>query len=308
VNDAATFEAHRRHLLGIGYRLLGSMSLAEDAVQEAWIRFSLAEGVEKPRPWLATVVTRLCLDQLGSARARREQYVGPWLPEPVRDVDLAADEAIDGRRSLSLAALLLYERLGPVERGVVVLRDAFGWAYDDIAPVVRRSTAACRQAYRRAHQKLGERPADPSAGDPQADALVLSLLWAARTGDEATLGRLLAEDADFASDGGGLVVAAGRPLHGRAPVARVLAGITRGAPENARISFEQLNGERAILAWYGDRLMTVFWFTVRGAQVTRVRVMASPVKLASLARSLGVDYGLPALVRPPGRATRSWSS
>jgi RNA polymerase sigma-70 factor (ECF subfamily) len=301
VNDAATFEEHRRHLLGIAYRLLGSMSLAEDVVQEAWIRFAGSEAVERPRGWLATVVTRLCLDQLGSARARREQYVGPWLPEPVRDVDLSADDAIDGRRSLGLAALMLYERLGPVERAVVVLRDAFGWPYDEIAPVVSRSSAASRQIYRRAHQRLGERPPEPAADDPQADALVLQLLWASRTGDEATLGRLLAEDADFTSDGGGVVVAAGRPIQGRAPVARVLAGITPGAPADARNNFEHLNGERAVLTWYGDRLMTVFWFAVRGGEVTQIRVMANPAKLASLAHSLGVEHGLPPLVRPHGR-------
>lgn len=284
-----TFEAHRRHLLGVAYRMLGSASEAEDVVQEAWLRFASAEGLENPRGWLTTVVTRLCLDVLGSARVRRERYVGPWLPEPMADAALAGDDAIDDRRSLSMAALLLYERLTPVERAVVVLRDAFGWPFAAIADVVRKSEANCRQIHKRAGARLDPTtsPVQPDGMDARAEHLVLALLWAARTGDEETLGRLLAEDATLVSDSGGAVVAAGKILRGRDRVARAMRGVTGLAADGAHLTIETVNGQRAILLWYGTHLHSVSFPTVAGDRVTGFHTVLAPDKLAVLGRSFG---------------------
>lgn len=158
------FEEQRPALLGLAYRLLGTWADAEDAVQEAWVRWSSASGVENPAAWLRTVVTRLCLDQLRSARVRREAYVGPWLPEPVHTADgaLGPLDTAELRDSLSIGFLLVLERLSPAGRAVFVLRETFALPYDEVADAVGRSAAACRQLHSRARGKLGEDLPQPS--------------------------------------------------------------------------------------------------------------------------------------------------
>ncbi|MET9358797.1 RNA polymerase sigma factor SigJ [Streptomyces sp. NPDC006617] len=221
---ADEFERHRPRLFGIAYRMLGSAHEAGDAVQDAWPRFASADraGIEQPGAWLARVVTNLCLTRLTSARARRESYVGTWLPEPVVTADgtLGPLESAEQRDAVSTALLLLLERLTPTERAVYVLREAFAYGYREIAGVLDLGEANCRQLHRRAVRRVGEPGSRFEPVPGRRERLVASFLTAAREGDLAGLEKLLAEDVTWWSDGGGKVSAARRPVEGRDKVLR----------------------------------------------------------------------------------------
>ena len=205
--DAATFQSLRPHLFSVAYRMLGSASDAEDVVQDAWLRAASAPAaLESARAWLTTVVTRLCLDRLKSARARREEYVGPWLPEPVPTgaVD-SADTMLSRHESVTMAFLVLLESLSPLERAVFLLREVFDYEYADIAQITGRDEAACRQLFSRAKKHISDhRPRFPAS--PEAHAkMVGRFMEACLAGDMDGLMSLLAEDVTAWSDGGGKV-------------------------------------------------------------------------------------------------------
>ena len=229
----AVFKAHRRVLIGLAYRMLGSRTEAEDVVQDAYLRWHATDhaGIEEPRRYLATVVTRLCLDRLKSARARREVYVGEWLPEPVVDErfdDYAADALA---QDISVALMLLLERLSPLERASFLLHDVFGLEFAEVARALGRGEAACRQlaARARAHIEAG-RPRFPASRD-EALRLATAFRAAMRSGDTAGLARLLADDAVLHSDGGGKKSAALNPIHGADKILRFFEGVLRKNPE-----------------------------------------------------------------------------
>ena len=281
------FTEQRPRLFGIAYRMLGSAHDAEDVVQDAWLRWAGAEGVESPPAWLATVVTRLCLTRLTSARARHEAYPGPWLPEPVLTPDpaLGPDDTAAQRDSVSLALLVLMERLTPAERAVYVLREAFGHPHREIAGIVGVSEAHSRQLHRRAREHLdaGRRPpAPPDAGTWRR--LVERFVGAARDGDLAGLERLLAADVVAEADGGGRVHAARRPVRGAAAVAVYLARTLGRARPWSRVAVAEVNGEPALLGWVDERLVGVVTVEVRDGVVARVRFLVNPDKLAFLER------------------------
>jgi RNA polymerase sigma-70 factor (TIGR02957 family) len=286
---AGEFEEQRARLFGLAYRLLGSAADAEDVVQDTYVRWSGADqaAIVAPPAWLARVATNLCLNRLASARARREVYIGPWLPEPVLTSDgtLGPMESAAQRDSVSLALLVLLERLTPAERAVFVLREAFGYGYRDIAAVLGLSEANCRQLHRRARQRL---PAATSRFAPDRGRwreLVERFLAAARDGDLPGLERLLAADVTAWADGGGKVVAARRPVLGRARVARYLAGITRfGA--GLQISVAEVNGAPAVLGTRAGTLAGVLVLEVSGDQITAVRLMSNPDKLGFASRQV----------------------
>jgi RNA polymerase sigma-70 factor (ECF subfamily) len=222
------FEAHRAHLRGVAYRMIGSLSEAEDVLQEAYLRWQgVAEPVSNPRGYLSTLVTRLCIDWLKSARARRETYVGTWLPEPVVDANaVRLDSPSELAEDISVALLLALERLSPLERAAFLLHDVFDVDYAAIAPVLSRSEEACRQlaARGRAHVRGGRARYRPT--DAESERLLKAFL-AATSGDTRVLQDVLAEDAIFYSDGGGRVTAALKPIFGRSNILRFLAGIAR---------------------------------------------------------------------------------
>ena len=286
---AGEFEEQRARLFGLAYRLLGSAADAEDVVQDTYVRWSGADqaAIVAPPVWLARVATNLCLNRLASARARREVYIGPWLPEPVLTSDgtLGPMESAAQRDSVSLALLVLLERLTPAERAVFVLREAFGYGYRDIAAILGLSEANCRQLHRRVRQRL---PAATSRFAPdrgQWRDLVDRFLAAARDGDLPGLERLLAADVTAWADGGGKVVAARRPVLGRARVARYLAGITRfGA--GLQISVAEVNGAPAVLGTRAGTLAGVLVLEVSGGQITAVRLMSNPDKLGFASRQV----------------------
>jgi RNA polymerase sigma-70 factor (ECF subfamily) len=222
-------EALRRHGFGVAYRMLGSVSEAEDVAQEALLRLTRQEGgIDEPAAWMTTVVTRLSINVLKSARVRRESYVGPWLPEPLLE-DPARDPASRAELadSLSLALLVLLERLSPVERAAYLLREVFGYEYGDIAEIIERSEVNSRQLVTRARKHLEAGRPRFDADEAAREALLERFLAAAEEGDLGALEELLAKDAVLYADGGGKVIAAPEPIFGAALIARFMAGVTQ---------------------------------------------------------------------------------
>jgi len=230
--NAAEFEAHRRALTGLAYRMLGSRAEAEDVVQDAYLRWHAVNhaAIEDPRRYLGTVVTRLCLDRLKSARTRREDYVGQWLPEPVVDEVFDDAKAGDLAHDISVALMLVLERLSPLERASFLLHDVFGLDFPEVARALGRGEAACRQLAVRArtHIEAG-RPRFPAARE-QGSRLAAAFLAAVASGDTEALVRMLAKDAVLYSDGGGKRSAALNPIHGADRILRFFAGILRKNP------------------------------------------------------------------------------
>ncbi|MCI3277398.1 RNA polymerase sigma-70 factor [Streptomyces cylindrosporus] len=287
---ADDFEPHRPRLFGLAYRLLGSAEEAEDAVQDAYLRFSSADRahIEHPAAWLAKVVTNLCLSRLTSARARRERYVGEWLPEPVVTSDgaLGPMESAEQREAVSMAMLVLLERLTPTERAVYVLREAFGYGHREIAGVLDLAEANSRQLYRRAVQRVGEgRPRFEPAPERQRE-LVASFLTAARDGDLAGLEKVLAADVTWTSDGGGKVSAARRAVHGRDKVGRLTLGGAERFAAGLTFTPAEINGEPGLAAWAGDTLFGTVAFEVRDGLISHVRSVLNPDKLDFVRRQL----------------------
>lgn len=247
-----TFESYRPLMFSIAYRMLGSAMEAEDIVQEAYLRYRATppETIRSPQAFLSTVVTRLCLNQLQSARAKREDYVGPWLPEPILTADstlLSPATQVSAYESISMAFLVLLEKLTPVERAVFLLREVFDYEYAEIAEIVEREEAACRQLFSRAKKHIAEnRPRFKTS--PESHRQILErFLQAVGAGDLDGLTHLLAEDVTVWSDGGGKVTAARKPVRGRELVARFFLNLRKFAPEGVRVDIAEVNGVTSII-------------------------------------------------------------
>jgi RNA polymerase sigma-70 factor (ECF subfamily) len=272
------FEAHRSLLFAIAYRMLGSRSEAEDMVQEAFLRWQAAprEEVGSARAYLSTIVTRLCLDQLKSARVQRETYVGPWLPEPLR-----TEEAVDPQ-SISLAFLVLLERLGPVERAVYLLHEVFDYSHAEVAEIVGKEEAACRQSFHRARAHIeAQRPRfAPSRADHER--LLTSFLGAVQAGDLGALRGMLAKDVVTWSDGGGKRTAARNLVHGDDAVARLFIGIARKATPGGEFELAEINGWPALILRQNGQVTDVLGIETDGALIYSLHVMCNPDKLRGL--------------------------
>lgn len=285
----AEFEALRPRLFGVAYRMLGSATDAEDVLQDAWLRWQTVDRstVRSPEAFLVRMVTNLCLTALDSARARREVYVGPWLPEPVLTADGELgplDDAVQ-RETVSFALLALLERLPPAERAAYVLREAFGYSAREVAELIDTSEANARQLHSRArrHVALDER----RTVDPKTWVdLVQRFFAAAREGDVESLETMLAADAISASDGGGVVSAARRVVEGREKVARFMAGLLTKFGDALEPTLMEVNGEPAIVARRGGALASVLFVETDGAVVSGLRLVLNPEKLAYLDRQL----------------------
>ena len=283
-------EQLRPGAFAIAYRMLGSVAEAEDVVQEALLRLhqTLAGGEEiaSPRAFVATITTRLAIDQLRSARVRREQYVGEWLPEPLltdpREDPAARAELAD---SLSVAMLVLLERLSPEQRAALLLHDVFDYGYEEIAEMLGKSEAGVRQLASRARRHVGEHRPRFQATREQRDELASRFISAAQEGDLAGLEMLLAPDAVLTGDGGGKAPALARSLHGRNRVARTLVNWLRATVRVPGFSMQlaEINAGPGVLLFDGrGRLFSVWTFEVRGGEVTRVDALINPDKLAHL--------------------------
>ena len=279
---AAVFEAVRPRLFGIAYRMLGSVSEAQDVVQDAWIRWQSTDrhGIRNPTAFLSTVTTRLAINVATSARARREVYVGPWLPEPVRTDD---DPALGAERSeaLELGLLKLMERLSPRERAVYLLREAFDYSFADIAGVLETTESNVRQLASRARLHLQE--ARPTAvANEERNRLLRAFVSAAQTGDLKQLETMLAEDVVFYADGGGIVSAARRPVVGRGNVARFLAGVREKFAFDARFSIVTVNGGDALLVTRDGAPYIVGSISVGERGIDGVYFVLNPEKLGAV--------------------------
>jgi RNA polymerase sigma-70 factor (ECF subfamily) len=299
-DPAATFEPHRRRLLGLAYRMLGSMADAEDAVQEAYLRWHGVDRdtVSQPRAFLMTTTTRICLDMLTSARARHEDYVGPWLPEPVLDTStLAPDTSTELAEDLSIALLLTLDRLSPLERAAFLLHDVFDFSFSEVAAALQRSEAACRQlaARARAHVRTvrprgASAPVDASGQiDPKHAELMSAFVTATRSGDLNTLIHLLASDVRVITDGGGKAAAALNVLEGADHAARFLVGATRkGWREEFTLRFAIINGLPGVIVDAPAGAVQTNAFEIENGVVRALYVVRNPDKLRHLpaARSI----------------------
>ncbi|MEV0256025.1 RNA polymerase sigma-70 factor [Streptomyces sp. NPDC050732] len=280
------FEELRPLLFSIAYRILGSVSEAEDAVQETWLRFDAATTLPtSTKAYLSAAVTRISIDVLRSARVRREQYVGPWFPEPLlSDPYQDPERSVELAESVSVAALLLLERLSPLERAVFVLREVFGFGFDEVAAAVERSEAACRQLLVRArrHMRAG-RPRFPAARE-EREELASRFFAALHVGDVAGLRRLLAADVTMAGDGGGMGPQLSRAVVGPEKVAQLLAA---GFPALTALGVTHethaLNGgPGAVFRDRDGKVLTTLSLDVADERIRAVRLMINPDKLGHL--------------------------
>jgi RNA polymerase sigma-70 factor (ECF subfamily) len=276
--EVVDFEAHRPLLFGIAYRMLGDRAAAEDAVQETFLRARDAPPLESPRAWLSTVVTRLCLDQLKSARARRESYVGPWLPEPLP----TSDDPLLSRETISIAFLVLLETLSPVERAVFLLHEVFDYSHAEVAEIVGKEEAAVRQILHRAKQHVVARRPRFAGSREQHQRLLMGFVQACTGGDVDGLKKLLADDVVSLSDGGGKVLAALNPVEGADKVARMLVGLTRKGAAGATWELRTINGDIAVVGFLGGRVDSVLTLATDGEKITEIEIVRNPDKLSRL--------------------------
>jgi RNA polymerase sigma-70 factor, ECF subfamily len=295
-DSAASFEPWRRRLLGLAYRMLGSIADAEDAVQETWLRWHAADRdkVLDPRAFLMTTTARICLDLLTSARARREEYAGPWLPEPVVDTAaLAPDSHTELAEDLSIALLLTLDRLSPLERAAFLLHDVFDFSFAEVANTLERSEAACRQLANRARTHVrearprGATPPPPRSGeiDTKHERLMSAFLNATRSGDLDGLMRLLASDVRVVTDGGGKAAAALNVLKGADRAARFLIGAARkGWRDDFTLRYATINGLPGIIVDAPEGPVQTAAFEIQDSVIQALYVVRNPDKLRHVAQ------------------------
>jgi len=294
-DPAASFEPYRRRLLGLAYRMLGSMADAEDAVQDTYVRWHRADrdNVSDPRAFLMTTTTRICLDMLTSARTRHEEYVGPWLPEPVIDTAaLAPDSRTELAEDLSIALLLTLDRLSPLERAAFLLHDVFEFSFGEVATALERSEAACRQLAARARVHVrAVRPRGataPPARSGEIDGkhaqLVSAFVAATRSGDLRALTQLLASDVRVVTDGGGKVAAALNVLEGADRAARFLVGAARkGWRDDFTLRFATINGMLGVIVDGPEGPVQTAAFELDGDVIKALYVVRNQDKLRHVA-------------------------
>jgi len=282
-----SFETYRPMLFSIAYRMLGSAMEAEDIVQDAYLRYQAVptEQIESPKAYLSTIVTRLCLNQLESARAQRETYVGPWLPEPVLTDGtalLSPQGQVSAQESISMAFLVLLESLTPLERAVFLLREVFDYEYGEIAEILGKEEAACRQLFSRAKKHVAEHRPRFKASPEAHRQMIARFIEAASAGEMDGLMSLLAEDVTLWTDGGGKAArgAATRPLHGRETVATFLLATRRWVDAEAiTLEIAEVNGEAGVIMREYGKPRVVMTFEVGGGKIRAMRFVGNPDKL-----------------------------
>lgn len=282
-----TFNQHRSLLFAIAYRMLGTVTDAEDMVQETFLRWqqTTEATVKSAKTYLSTITTRLCIDHLRSARVQRVGYVGPWLPEPIvtqQTNDPAAQ--VELADSLSMAFLVVLERLSPIERAVFLLREVFDYNYDEIAQMVGKSPANCRQILRRSRQHIADqRPRFP-VSHQQQEQIAAQFLEASSQGSLQDLLTLLAKDVTFWSDGGGQVVAALKPLQGAMKVARFLLAIRSKWLSTSVAHVIEVNGQPGILYRVNDDIHSVMTFEIVDSYIQSIYSVRNPEKLKRICK------------------------
>lgn len=286
MNRLEIFNYHRRLLFSLAYRMLGSVADAEDMVQEAFLRWQAAgdEEIKAPKAYLSTIVTNLCINHLQSARVKREEYVGPWLPEP-----LITDESQDPMRniqladSLSMAFMILLESLTPTERACFLLREVFDYEYEEIARMVGKTESNCRQMVSRARLHIRERRPRFDVSSEMQSQLTEQFMKACASGDLQGLMSLLAEDATLLSDGGGQVTAARKPIHGADHIARFLTGlVNKVGAAHLSVRPTEVNGQPGFITYLNGRLQNVVSLDIAENRIRSIYIVVNPYKLRNL--------------------------
>ncbi|HEY7019924.1 MAG TPA: RNA polymerase sigma-70 factor [Ktedonobacterales bacterium] len=289
VHKGEEFERYRVLLFSIAYRMTGGASDAEDLVQETWLRYqaSADQEIVSLKAYLTTIITRLALDYLKSARVTREQYFGTWLPEPI----LTSEDGgaiLERQEELSLAFLRLLETLSPPERAVFLLHEVFDYPFSEIAEMLEKSQANCRQIFHRAKQALEDKRARFHPEPQRQRQLLLGFLSASQAGDMAAFTSLLAEDVITWADGGGKVQTVPRPIYGQQAVARFWLSVARKSPVSLTYTLDEINGAPALLAWDEDTLAVVISLTPSDTGIQEIYALLNPDKLAYLQQQLAM--------------------
>jgi RNA polymerase sigma-70 factor (ECF subfamily) len=288
-----SFETYRTYLFAIAYRMLGSAMDAEDMVQETYLRYQATpiDTIHSLKAYLTTIISRLCVDQLHLARRQREEYLGPWLPEPISTAEILQvanpEERVDLEESISLAFLMLLEQLQPIERAVFLLREVFEYDYAEIATFLDKSEAACRQWFSRAKKHLADHRPRFQASPETQQRLLISFQQALQGGEMTPFMHLLAEDVTFWADGGGKVKGVAiSQLSGRDEVAQFILSnsphFRNTLPADARVELAEVNGQPALITRAGERACAVLTIDVKANQIQAIRFVANPEKLAHL--------------------------
>ncbi len=284
-----TFNTHRPLIFGLAYRMLGQVAEAEDLVQEVWLRWQKQEMavIRSPKAWFVTTTTRLCLDQLRSARRQREEYYGVWLPEPLLETGptapAAAGELAD---SLNMAFMFLLETLAPMERAVFLLREVFDYDYATIGDMVGQTETNCRQIFHRAKKELSVRPPQATPPSEQARQMVKQFVAATTHRQVRELVGMLTDDATMFIDGGGRVKSAGRPIRTSDRVSRYLIGIQKKMPTDTLVQFVHLNSHPGYLLSTAGKIFCALAFTFAGSRIQSIYSVRNPDKLRHLEQSL----------------------
>src|SRR5690348_7148185 len=290
---ADSFEAYRPLLFSVAYRMLGSASDAEDILQEAYLRYRNAKSheISELKAYFCAIVTNLCLDYLKSARVQREQYIGPWLPEPVLTGEQYANpfETVERDESISLAFLVLLEELTPPERAVFLLHEVFDFDYHEIGAMIGKSAANCRQLCHRAKAFIAERQHRFDTSREIHLRLITSFFQACQEGDLRGLQDMLAQDVVSWGDGGGKVPSTRRLISGAEKVTRLWLGLARKVPATLAISIAEVNGSPAALLWLDDALYSVLTFDVLDGRIEAIRIVLDPDKLDYIERQLQIQ-------------------
>ena len=292
-----SFEEERPHLFAVAYRMLGSAAEAEDVLQEAWLRGrTIEEAPKSARAMWTTIVVRLAIDTATSARARREAYVGTWLPEPLAteaaERDEPAEDRIDMMESVSMALLVVLEALSPLERAVFLLREVFDYEFGEIAECLGRNEAACRQLFHRAKGHVGDKRRRFEPDSDEARKVVTAFMMSVVSGDTARVAALLRDDAISVSDGGGKAKAARNTVVGRERVAALSLGLAKRAGWDVETFLTSVNGQPALVAHAGPRIVTVIVFAIEGGLIASMYAVLNPDKLERLARGLFAEKTL----------------
>ncbi|HEX9077306.1 MAG TPA: RNA polymerase sigma-70 factor [Anaerolineae bacterium] len=279
------FNQQRPLLFSIAYRMLGSAMDAEDMVQETFLRWQQAsdDDIQSPKAYLSTILTRLCIDDLRSAQKQREEYIGPWLPEPVLTTEnTTMTDTLELAESLSMAFLVLLESLAPIERAVFLLREVFGYEYPEIARIVGKSETNCRQIASRAKEHIAAKRPRHGATREQQEEVTRRFIVACMSGDLQALLSVLAPDVVLEADSGGKVSAARKPIYGAAKVARAVLGILKLLPSDANVELARVNAQPAIIGYTEGRPFYVTVLDIAEGQIQGIYNVLNPDKLGHL--------------------------
>ncbi|MET3439515.1 RNA polymerase sigma-70 factor (ECF subfamily) [Variovorax paradoxus] len=287
--DAATltFDSHRRRLQGIAYRMLGTVSEAEEVVQDAWLRWHEADkaGFDSAEAWLVTVVTRLSIDRLRAAKVQREHYIGAWMPEPtLTDAPATPEQLLERADNVSVAFLAVLERLAPEARAAFLLREVFDADYEEVARTLGKSEAACRQLVHRAKAQVQEARPRFQVSRETHQRLLRAFADAAARGSLQDLKALMAEDVELIGDGGGKVQSFSKILRGSQRLAQLYFALWRRMGASVRMELVDINGEPGLLRFFDGQLESAQTFEIEGERIVRIRAQRNPDKLARIAQ------------------------